>query len=138
MTLDQIAELWLLEKTQAEIAREISTTPSAVAGIVSRARETGDARFAPRPPPIREPRAKIRKLKPVGETVGNERPRPAPPAPVRPDGFLLVEMHHRQCRYATNNAPKGELHRFCGAPTARPPYCEKHRAALVRAQEAAH
>ena len=140
--IDAVATMWAENRPLSEIAEAIGVSRSAIAGRIDRARRAGDARFAPRPAKLKpEPAAKARQVKPVAEAVGNASPlKPAKPAePVRKDGFLLVEMHHRQCRYAINSAANGELHRFCGAVSAPgSAYCEKHRAMLTPSPRRCH
>ena len=131
--IDAVATMWAENRPLSEIAEAIGVSRSAIAGRIDRARRAGDARFAPRPAKLKpEPAAKARQVKPVAEVVGKARPA-NPVWPVRENGYLLIEMDSRQCRFAVNSsASKGELHRFCGAPT--PPgsaYCREHKAALA-------
>jgi hypothetical protein len=124
--------MWAENRPLSEIAEAIGVSRSAIAGRIDRARRAGDARFAPRPAKLKpQPAAKARQVKPVAEAVGNARPA-KPVWPVRENGYLLIEMDSWQCRFAVNNSvSKGELHRFCGAPTTPAAYCKEHKAALA-------
>src|SRR5271165_2424964 len=110
--LNRISRLWLEGQTQAAIARQLDTVPSAIAGIVARARQRGDDRFVRRSPGARprESKPKMRRVKPAEMAVGNRRPA-APVAvvreldtPARRDGgLLLIDLRPAQCRFPVND-----------------------------------
>ena len=120
--LDALADLWVQNKPMSEIGAELSMTRSKVAGLINRARKT-DSRFGP-PPPRVMPASKTRRVKPTGETIGNSRPLPPPPAPPRPR--LLIDLGARDCKWPVGAAPDGR-HLMCGLPQAAGrPYCPRH------------
>lgn len=57
---------------------------------------------------------------------------------IDPLGLPLVDLNLRQCRFAVNNAAKGELHLFCGHPVKiGSSFCEHHhRRVFVRPTKA--
>src|SRR6478609_7869680 len=113
--IDRVADLWRRGRTQSQIAREIETTPSRVAGLVARARLNNDTRFPLRPP---TPKADLPTIKAA-----------PPPAPA---GLLLVDLDWRGCRWPVGIAPDGH-HLLCGRPQEiRRPYCEAHCAKAPR------
>ena len=63
---DQLARLWAAGATLAQIEQAIGVSRGVAIGRIHRARKAGDEKFAPRPP-----KPKARKLKPIGERVGN-------------------------------------------------------------------
>lgn len=47
--------------------------------------------------------------------------------PIDPLGLPLADLNLRQCRFAVNNAAKGEQHLFCGHPVrSGSSFCEHH------------
>ncbi|MDL2332863.1 GcrA family cell cycle regulator [Brucella inopinata] len=58
--------------------------------------------------------------------------------PIDPFGLPLADMNLRQCRFAVNNAAKGEQHLFCGHPVKiGSSFCEHHhRRVFVRPTKA--
>ncbi|OYR28457.1 GcrA family cell cycle regulator [Brucella pseudogrignonensis] len=58
--------------------------------------------------------------------------------PIDPLGLPLADLNLRQCRFAVNNAAKGEQHLFCGHPVKiGSSFCEHHhRRVFVRPTKA--
>ena len=67
MILDDLAKLWADGATLAEIERATGITKGVAIGLISRAREAGDARFASRPP---EPNLKPKTARGSPATLG--------------------------------------------------------------------
>ncbi|MFD1792102.1 GcrA family cell cycle regulator [Ochrobactrum teleogrylli] len=63
---------------------------------------------------------------------------PAIDPPIEPLGLPLTDISLRQCRFAVNNAAKGEQHLFCAHPVkSGSSFCEHHhRRVFVRASKA--
>ena len=101
VTLDELAQLWAEDRSVAAISAALNTTKGKVIGAVWRARKAGDERFAPRPKA-----AKARKLKPPGETIGNSRPLPPPPAPPRPRTIEWLSAD--ECRWPVGLTSTGQ------------------------------
>ncbi len=117
-----IVVLWAQNKSLSEIEVELGVSRGTIIGKVDRARKAGDERFSPRP--------KVRKLKPVGEEVGNRRRVPPPIVARKPR--LLVDLGWSDCRWPTGKSTDGR-HLFCGAPqTPGSPYCADCKARLER------
>jgi hypothetical protein len=133
--LDRLAERWAAGQSTMQIGGRLGLTKGAVIGIVARARKHGDDRFRPRLAAPKPP-AKVRKLKPVDEAVGNRRPLPPPPVPPEPVPFLLLGPE--RCKFPLNSPERGRLYAemlCCGAPVVRSGanYCQQH-AEITRAQ----
>jgi hypothetical protein len=121
----KLAELWPT-MTMNQIGDQLSISRSAIAGRVARARQAGSSQFPPKP--------QVRKVKPAGETVCNERPATAPeqdfvrtiethiPAP-----RLLIDIPWNGCRMPVDQRPPPDnRHLMCGRPQAgHGPYCSE-------------
>lgn len=119
------------EKTAGKIARALNVSRNAVLGKIHRhpeLRELAARRYTRKstpPKPRISPKAWLKK--PVGNTDFKTLPES------RDDlvtvGVPLLRLSRGMCWWAVNEADKGELHLFCGAPTlegAR--YCPHHAA----------
>ncbi len=141
---DQLVALWSAGATQDVIAREFRTTRNVLAGVVARARKSGDARFPLRaalPRGGRKPKPAASICKPV---VAPSRESSAKPAPVSPPagpppepksqsaGLPLWQLESRDCRFALNSPEKGVgEYLFCGAPAVPGrPYCGRHASSV--------
>lgn len=94
----------------------------------SRAKPASELRRVPRPQPQPKRRVKV-----VSPSILFE---PVPPKKLPEPVFIAGErltvgrplylLGLNECRWAVNDADKGELHLFCGSP-AEGPWCECHR-----------
>ena len=133
MSLDDIgmlAALWLREPqlSMSEIGARLGVSRGVIAGRTDRARRLGDARFSPRPSePKVMPAPRVRPVTPVDERIGNARPL-APPRPATFD-----RLARGQCKFAVNNAARGQPHLFCAKPVSKPGsnWCPEHERAVV-------
>lgn len=139
----------------SQIGAEMGVSRSAIVGRVSRNKELKAIGFARAPgwPGQRVETLKKRKsrAKPASELRVHKpaQPRrrikvvspsilfePAPSKPLPEPAFVPGErltvgrpihmLGYSECRWAVNDAEKGELHLFCGAPSEGP-WCECHR-----------
>lgn len=147
-----VANLLREGKSAGQIATYMEISRSSVIGLVHRDAALSEIGFARSKGPSEkskaalssarrvEPKSSIkrpaRKLSVVAavkaEDTANETivAKPSPVAdPVRPVtlDLPLVELNHNQCRFATNNAVKGEPHLFCGLDTkSGSSFCDHH------------
>jgi len=150
--------VWPSGETQAAIARQLAIDASVLAGLIARARNKGDMRFAPRPPGPRKvvkaaTGAQAQAVSPsaVGDVanptaVASSTAVAGPAAvvanlaavavaprsetPVRPAAVPFFDLRHGACRWPVNDPPVGELMLFCSKAVAAPGanYCAAHRA----------
>ena len=106
--VNSIAALWPTF-SQREIARKLGVRPGVVSGLVGRARRNGDERFPrrPKPSPKRKAPPKPRKLKPIGEHIGNARPLRPPPVLAGPIPFL--QLRSGMCKFPLNSPEHGSV-----------------------------
>ena len=121
---DQLGELWAAGATLSQIEQATGVSRGVAIGRIHRARKGGDPRFQPSPP-----KPATRKLRPVGEEVGNRR---RVPLPIPPKPRLLIDLGPRDCKWPLSE--RDGRHLFCGQPQALGrPYCERHCGAVVTA-----
>ena len=128
--LDALAELWLQEPqlSMSEIGARLGVSRGVVAGAIDRARRLGDTRLKPRPPkPKAAPAPRVRSVKTSHEVIGNA----PPPARARPATF--DRLARGQCKFAVNNAARGQPHLFCAKPVSKPGsnWCPEHERAVA-------
>lgn len=139
----RVAELLLAGLSASKIATQMQCSRNAVIGVVSRdpvLKKIGLSGRANRPKP--EPQS----CQPRGPRVSPSlhlraarrapaKPRPPvhvdPVAPV-PLDIALHELRHDQCKWPTNDPPKGDAFTFCGHVRTGPAYCAYHSHRAVR------
>lgn len=131
--LDEIARLWASGASMRSIAASIGRGRGAVAGLVNRARKSGDLRFVSRQgPSVSREAARRRKREAGRQRYRRQHPlaswrAPEIAASLEPSKPRLpIDLDWWSCRYATGGAPDGR-HLFCGKPQAPGrPYCPQH------------
>lgn len=128
---DRIAEFLVTGLSASKIAAHFAgASRNAVIGVVyrdKRLKAIGFARVSgfskPKVEPVKPaPRTRTRRV-PAKPFV--TRPEPAAPASLE---MLLHELDGKQCKWPTNDVPKGGVFLFCGHPRAEQgPYCPYHR-----------
>jgi len=147
-----------------QISTRLGVSRNAVIGVIHRDKtlsEIGLVRGADR---VRKPKAesspyKSGRMKTAARRSPARQSRPAPvmvapviepepvficedvaeiETPIDPLGLPLSDLNLRQCRFAVNNAAKGEQHLFCGHPVKiGSSFCEHHhRRVFVRPSKA--
>ena len=101
--LNELARRWAQGLTIGQISVDLGLTRGAVVGVIARAREHADDRFRSRPPKPKTTRV----LKPIGETVGNSRALPPPPAPRETGPVPFLALRPGQCRFPLNSPERG-------------------------------
>lgn len=127
--LNELARRWAQGLTIGQISVDLGLTRGAVVGVIARAREHADDRFRSRPPKPKTTRV----LKPIGETVGNSRALPPPPAPRETGPVPFLALRPGQCRFPLNSPERGPPLRRDGVlwgavVRSCASYCSRHEA----------
>ncbi|TGT76185.1 MULTISPECIES: GcrA family cell cycle regulator [unclassified Mesorhizobium] len=131
---DRIAELLVAGLSASKIAAHFTgASRNAVIGVVYRdkrlkaigfARVSGFSKPKPEQP---KPETYAWTRRPRRARTPSTPAKPALPAPVSRE-MLLHELDGKQCKWPTNDVPKGGVFLFCGHPRAEQgPYCPYHR-----------
>lgn len=135
-----LADLLAEGKSASQIGAELGVSRNAVIGRVSRNPDLAKIGFArspgkqgPKSKKSDKPRARPQRIRVVSPSILLDH---APSIPLPEPEYVhgermtvgrpLLKLGHGECRWAVNDAEKGELHLFCGAP-ADGPWCECHR-----------
>lgn len=116
--------------TARQIGAALGLTKNAVIGRVSRSKELAAIGFHRKPGTAKAEKPKPRLVIHVSPSLFNEPMKvKAPPIIVTGGpatvGRPIYLLGGCQCRWAVNEAERGELHLFCGA-AADGPYCAEH------------
>lgn len=133
---------YLADKLSAsQIGAHIGVSRNAIIGLVRRDKKLSAIGFARLPgrktlePKTVKGRAKKKaaphRVTPKPATIHAIFDKLSPPSrPVAGEfhtvGVPMMELRPTQCRFAVNDAAKGELHLFCGKPVERKAYCLHH------------
>ncbi|WP_292365124.1 GcrA family cell cycle regulator [Mesorhizobium sp.] len=129
---DRIAELLVAGLSASKIAAHFAgASRNAVIGVVYRDKRLKAIGLTRRPPPRPKPDDTQKRIT-VPHTQSRIR---LPPTPRKPDQaapasleMLLHELDGKQCKWPTNDVPKGGVFLFCGHLRAEQgPYCPYHR-----------
>lgn len=128
---DRIAELLVTGLSASKIAAHFAgASRNAVIGVVYRDKRLKAIGLTRRPPPRPKP-ADTQKRISVPHTRSRMDRQPAKPEPAAPVSreILLHELDGKQCKWPTNDVPKGGAFLFCGHQRAGAgPYCAYHQA----------
>lgn len=129
---ERIIELWNRGLTSNQIGRKLEITRNAVIGVVSRARSKGvyiESRPPRRPPKPVSSAPKEKKIVVARRFIPKETVMPIRVEPlIDRDPKCFSDLNRNECRFAVNNAERGEKHMFCSAPTKPGEWlCEHHR-----------
>jgi hypothetical protein len=143
--IEALKSKWELGISMGQLARRLGVTRSSIAGIYNRHRdklpdhplnrqteslakaaEARRQRLPKQPKPMKHPRVGS-KLMPRPTRPTDPRALPVVAGPQGP-GVPLDKLAPYQCKWAINEAERGEQHLFCRAPAPDGPYCAHHKA----------
>jgi hypothetical protein len=149
--IEALKAAWHLGISMSGLARRLGTTRSGISGMYNRHRDklpdhplnrqteslakAAEARRqrlpvrTKQPKPMKHPRVGS-KLMPRPTRPTEPRALPVVAGPQGP-GVPLDKLAPYQCKWAINEAERGEQHLFCRAPAPDGPYCAHHKARSV-------
>ncbi len=129
---NRIADYLVAGLSASKIAAHFDgVSRNAVIGVIYRDKRLKAIGLTKRPPPRPKPVDTQKRITALHTRSGMRVPptprKPADPAPVSLE-MLLHELDSQQCKWPTNDPPKGGVFRFCGHQRAeKGPYCAYHQ-----------
>lgn len=137
---NRIADYLVAGLSASKIAAHFDgVSRGAIIGVIHRDERLKAIGLTKRPPPRPKPELYVDTQKRITEPHTRSRIR-LPPTPRKPDQaapvsreMLLHELDSQQCKWPTNDPPKGGVFRFCGHQRAeKGPYCTYHQMRACR------
>lgn len=129
----QVASLLRQGKGYTLIARELGVSRGSVAGIVFRTKELKEIERPVKPKKVNVEKKADRKVKPRNYGIKA--------IPTTSDAAVMVGrplalLGRRNCWWPANDATKGEMHLFCGAPVDfGQSFCPRHYSLVYREEK---